>query len=258
MQVAKASTDTRMQKITLSNAGMPERVKEIGKELVNVNQLMQYPKSGPELKAWTESICELLPETTSEHVKFVIDLQKMGRLDYDPALGVQNIIKALDMTHHFYSRVIAENNYRERRNKFVLENGISALLHKIFIKYKRVVLNDPTLRLQANQRSRAARKINPAIDQTGNYEKIYPIAIDDFDFINGNYFPRERVNIYKAVFLTFYHPSVSYNELSSAMSASTQFKRCKIAELTKLEYNPVNALQAWCKDRKSELDLIFE
>jgi len=106
------------------------KVKRLVKQVLEVNQLLSIPKDIPQLEDWANSISELMPDVTPEHLKFVISLMKLGLLPYNTFEGVQNIMRGLEETKEFHGLVTEENAYRLRRADYVLKSRESPLQTK--------------------------------------------------------------------------------------------------------------------------------
>lgn len=61
------------------------------KQVANVNLLVQYPLSDSMIELWAKSIEELAPKLNPLTLKVIIDRFKVGRLEWDSKLGIQNI-----------------------------------------------------------------------------------------------------------------------------------------------------------------------
>ena len=93
-----------------------EKIKEVGKEIYQINQLVQFPISDEMIKDWTKSIHELAPELDGTKLKYIIDKFKTGELEYDSRKGIQNIflayIKLLSDTIQDYQALQVKHNGR--------------------------------------------------------------------------------------------------------------------------------------------------
>lgn len=68
---------------------------EIAKILTHVNQLQSYSLNVEQISDWARSINELKPELNTNDLKSVIDKMKMGKIEYNPNFGIQNIFNGL-------------------------------------------------------------------------------------------------------------------------------------------------------------------
>lgn len=75
--------------------GLNEKEMSIGKILLGVNELSAFPLNTEQISDWAKSINELSPELELGKLKLVIDKMKMGEIEYDKGLGIQNIFLGL-------------------------------------------------------------------------------------------------------------------------------------------------------------------
>lgn len=75
---------------SLSTHLNPKEV-EIAKLIFHVNLLTSFPLADSQIEMWAQSINRLLPDLSLEKLQQVIDKMKMGEIEYDKNLGVQNI-----------------------------------------------------------------------------------------------------------------------------------------------------------------------
>jgi hypothetical protein len=64
------------------------------KELCHINLLVAYPIPDAMLELWAASIMELKPEITPFILKEIINEFKLGKIEYNPRKGIQNIFSA--------------------------------------------------------------------------------------------------------------------------------------------------------------------
>lgn len=69
-------------------------VKNIGIELFHYNQLTAFPISDAQIIDWSKSIMELAPDLNTDILKEILDGMKVGRIEFDHRLGIQNIFNA--------------------------------------------------------------------------------------------------------------------------------------------------------------------
>ena len=70
-----------------------QNTSDLLKELAQFNLLTQYPVADVLLEAWAKSIQELTPELTPAMLKEIVDGMKLGLIEYDAKLGIQNIFE---------------------------------------------------------------------------------------------------------------------------------------------------------------------
>lgn len=75
---------------------LSEKEKEIGLSLTHVNQLTSFPFNVEQLADWALTINELKPDLKIEKLKEAIDKMKLGKVEFNQSLGIQNIFIALD------------------------------------------------------------------------------------------------------------------------------------------------------------------
>lgn len=79
-----------------------ERVHELAKILFHVNQLVPFPKSDAELEDWARSLLSFSPNFDSRKLVFLINEFKLGRIEWQKDVGIQNItmnLQLVDETH---------------------------------------------------------------------------------------------------------------------------------------------------------------
>lgn len=90
--------------------------KDFVQQLYHVNYLTNYPISDAMLEGWSKSIKELAPEMTSKTVKIIIDRMKVGTIDFDNRIGIQNIFKAYKIILNEYLVDLSRLETTEERN----------------------------------------------------------------------------------------------------------------------------------------------
>jgi len=80
--------------MTPQKANMP--TSELIKALYHVNLLVTYPITDGMLEIWASSIQKLKPEITPAVLTEIIDQMKLGKINYDPQKGIQNIFYGYD------------------------------------------------------------------------------------------------------------------------------------------------------------------
>lgn len=86
------------QEIQKSQQNLPllnDRLTKIGKLVYQMNLLAPYPLSDQSIIEWSKCIDELMPDLKLETLKEAIDNMKLGKLEYDKNLGIQNIFLAI-------------------------------------------------------------------------------------------------------------------------------------------------------------------
>jgi len=78
-----------------NQSSVSDREMQIGKIIYHVNQLTPFPISDENIIAWAKSIDELKPNLKLEDLKKAIDKLKLGEVDFNPHVGIQNIFNAL-------------------------------------------------------------------------------------------------------------------------------------------------------------------
>jgi hypothetical protein len=68
------------------------------KAVYQFNQLRAFSLTQIEVLEWARSIERLHPNVDINQLMFVIDQMKVGNLEYDKTIGIQNIFKGLKMT----------------------------------------------------------------------------------------------------------------------------------------------------------------
>ena len=68
------------------------------KAVYQFNQLRAFSLTQIEILEWARSIERLQPDIDVNQLMFVIDQMKVGNLEYDKTIGIQNIFKGLKMT----------------------------------------------------------------------------------------------------------------------------------------------------------------
>jgi len=63
--------------------------------VANVNDLLDFKRSGEEVHSWAQDVERLAPGTDLEKLKFLLDCFKTERLVWDKTKGIQNIFIGL-------------------------------------------------------------------------------------------------------------------------------------------------------------------
>lgn len=83
--------------ITNQTLSTPLNDKEfkIATAIFHINQLVAYPLSDSQIEQWAKSINRLLPELLVDDLEKLMDLMKIGEIEYDQKQGIQNIFLGL-------------------------------------------------------------------------------------------------------------------------------------------------------------------
>lgn len=74
------------------------------KELYHVNYLTAFPISDTILEGWYHCITEIEPALTKEALKWILTEMKVGNIEYNPKLGIQNIFQGFKQYINFKCR----------------------------------------------------------------------------------------------------------------------------------------------------------
>lgn len=70
---------------------LENKKQEICKILFHINQVIAYPKSDQELEDWAASLLTFNPELDPRKLAFLIDRFKLGEIEWQKDVGIQNI-----------------------------------------------------------------------------------------------------------------------------------------------------------------------
>jgi hypothetical protein len=65
------------------------------KAVYQFNQLRAFSLTDIEIVEWAASIARLLPELNPSALEFMVDKMKIGEIQFDKTLGIQNIFNGL-------------------------------------------------------------------------------------------------------------------------------------------------------------------
>lgn len=82
--------DLQLQKVNQS-LGLSDKELIIAQAVFHVNQLVPYALTDLQISDWAKSINKLIPELDIDSLVYVIDQMKMGRIEWNPKLGIQNL-----------------------------------------------------------------------------------------------------------------------------------------------------------------------
>lgn len=74
---------------------LSEKELEIGKIIVDVNLLFQYPLSVDQISDWSKRLNKTKPDMYLEDLKIAMDKLIVADVEFNPAIGIQNIFVAL-------------------------------------------------------------------------------------------------------------------------------------------------------------------
>ncbi len=69
--------------------------KDLALVVLQVNKLLPFELSGPQVVDWTDDIIRLAPDVEADRLKFLFDLFKTEQLLWDRNKGIQNIFTGL-------------------------------------------------------------------------------------------------------------------------------------------------------------------
>ena len=85
----------QIQKAYSPPANTPE-FNEVARTVFQYNLLTAYPLADIQIEAYTKCIFELRPDIDVGILQSAINEMKLGKISFDPRLGIQNIFKACD------------------------------------------------------------------------------------------------------------------------------------------------------------------
>jgi hypothetical protein len=68
---------------------------EIAKIIYHVNQLTSFPLSATQIEDWTRTISEIRPNQDLIKLRAIINMMKIGEIEYNSRIGIQNLFLAL-------------------------------------------------------------------------------------------------------------------------------------------------------------------
>lgn len=68
---------------------------ELCKVLLHVQQLTAFEIPKEMIEDWSKSLKKLIPDLDYNALQFLIDQMKLGNIEYDKALGIQNLTNGL-------------------------------------------------------------------------------------------------------------------------------------------------------------------
>ncbi len=74
---------------------LSEKEMKIGKEVYGINLLTPFPLSVNQIADWSKCINELKPDLQVEELKQAMDKLKLGTVEFNHQIGIQNIFNAL-------------------------------------------------------------------------------------------------------------------------------------------------------------------
>lgn len=79
----------------LSTQELNTKESEIAKVIWHVNQLASFPLNDNQIESWARSVNELRPNQDVVKLRQIIDMMKIGEIEFNSRLGIQNIFSAL-------------------------------------------------------------------------------------------------------------------------------------------------------------------
>lgn len=99
--------------------------------IYHVNQLTAYPLSAIQIEDWARSINELRPNQNLFILKSIINMMKIGSIDFNSRIGIQNIFLALKK----YDKIkIGYVLVKEQSNERI--NGLYPTIEKEYYYYE--------------------------------------------------------------------------------------------------------------------------
>lgn len=85
----------QVSNIHQNSIALNEKEVEIAKIIYHINQLTSFPLSATQIEDWTRTINELRPHQDLVKLKAIVNMMKIGEIEYNSRLGIQNIFLAL-------------------------------------------------------------------------------------------------------------------------------------------------------------------
>lgn len=101
---------------------------EIAEIIWHVNLLMNFPLTDIQIESWSRSINELRPEQDLSKLIAVINMMKIGSIEFNSRKGIQNIFVALKE----YDKIKIGYVVKTEQSRFVDQGNFTSTEKKIF------------------------------------------------------------------------------------------------------------------------------